>query len=278
VLANTFDWLSDQGKDPWLESESIPRPLADSGGPWLHVIAEREGWLTNAEIARAYRNGGGMDRFGLPQSHPERRGPFIVQRFQRIAFQLWVDRTPNMPPPGSVVGILTGDMAKQAGIVPAQALAGSSQPALETFSETASAAQAAEQFALSLINQSRKEHGLAPVAIDGSLQRMARAFAADMAARNFFSHTDPDGRGFSDRLKASAITGWGYASENLGYGSGYKTPSDSVRVNHEMMMAETPPEDGHRRNILNERARRVGIGVVQRASDGRVYYVTNYTD
>lgn len=284
VLANTLDWLSDQGKDGWLNSLGIPERLADSGGSWERVVAEHEGWLTNPEIARAYRNGGGIERFGLPQSRPERRGSFIVQRFQRAALQFWLDQGANTPSPGTVVGVLSGDIAKQAGIVPSQALIPDSQnPSVGARAGDSAGASIianpeAEQFAISLINQSRKNLGLPPVVMDSSLQRLARAFAADMAARNFFSHTDPDGRGFADRLKTWGIQNWTLALENLGYGNGYKTPLDSVRANHEMMMAQTPPDDRHRRNIINERARKVGIGVVQRASDGRVYYVTNYTD
>ena len=84
LLANTMDWLSDAGKDPWLAATyGVPGPLPDKGGSWEQVVAERESWLTEAAIGQAYRDGGGFNRFGLPASKPETRGAFVVQRFQR---------------------------------------------------------------------------------------------------------------------------------------------------------------------------------------------------
>ena len=121
VLANVMDWLSDAGKDPYLATLGIPPPLPDAGGAWEQVVAERENWLSEPAIATAYRQGGGSNRFGLPASRPERSGPFVVQRFQRYAFQLWVEAVPGMPPVGSVVGVLAGDLFKQAGLLPAEA-------------------------------------------------------------------------------------------------------------------------------------------------------------
>ena len=59
--------------------------------------------------------------YGLPASKPVKAGPFIVQRFQRISLQLWVEDVPGMPQKGSVVGILGGDYLKQAGLVPSDA-------------------------------------------------------------------------------------------------------------------------------------------------------------
>ncbi|MHB1005272.1 MAG: DUF6782 family putative metallopeptidase [Chloroflexota bacterium] len=118
-LANTMDWLSDAGKDPFLAALGIPMPLRDAGGSWQQVVAERESWLTEPSIAIAYRRGGGYNLYGLPASRPERAGPFVVQRFQRYVFQLWVEAVPGMPSAGSVVGVLAGDLLRQAGLVPA---------------------------------------------------------------------------------------------------------------------------------------------------------------
>lgn len=119
VLANAMDWLADAGKDPWLETLGIPRPLPDAGGDWSRVVAEREGWLSEPAIAQAYQQGGGYNRYGLPTSRPLLAGPFLVQRFQRYAFQLWLEDVPGMPAKGSVVGVLVGDLLRQAGLLPA---------------------------------------------------------------------------------------------------------------------------------------------------------------
>ncbi|MER3406286.1 MAG: hypothetical protein C4289_14920 [Chloroflexota bacterium] len=62
------------------------------------------------------------ERYGLPMSLPERFGPFVSQRFQRVTLQLWLDTVPGMPAPGTVVRVLAGDLAKEAGLIPAEAM------------------------------------------------------------------------------------------------------------------------------------------------------------
>jgi hypothetical protein len=128
VLANTFDWFTQAGKDEWLASvASVPVPIKDdgSGGNWEAAKQTRLGWLTDPGIRSTYLAVGSVDRaielYGLPASYPEQRGPFVIQRFQRIAFQRWTDSVPGMPPPGSVVRVLAGDYLKEAGIIPASA-------------------------------------------------------------------------------------------------------------------------------------------------------------
>ncbi|HZW32252.1 MAG TPA: endo-1,3-alpha-glucanase family glycosylhydrolase [Isosphaeraceae bacterium] len=128
VLANTFEWFTDAGKDDQLlATYGIPRPIRDdgSGGNWEKAKQIRLGWLTDDAIRAKFLAAGSVDRaielYGLPMSRPERHGPFIVQRFQRIAFQHWIEAVPGMPPPGSVVRVLAGDILKQTGLIPASA-------------------------------------------------------------------------------------------------------------------------------------------------------------
>lgn len=128
VLANTFQMLEAAGKDGWLDAvKGIPLPIKNdgSGGNWQRAKDTRMGWLTNDAIRNKFLSAGSVDRaielYGLPMSKPEKRGPFIVQRFQRIAFQLWTDAVAGMPSPGTVVRVLGGDMLKEAGLIPAKA-------------------------------------------------------------------------------------------------------------------------------------------------------------
>lgn len=58
---------------------------------------------------------------GLPMSRPGRRGPFMVQRLQRIAFQYWVEAVPGMPPRDSVTPVLAGEVRRQLGMIPPEA-------------------------------------------------------------------------------------------------------------------------------------------------------------
>lgn len=128
VLANTFDWLSEAGYDDWLLSTAgIPWPVQDDGaqGDWHRAREIRLSWLTDRAIRQAYLTPGSVeaaiDRYGLPTSRPERHGPFVVQRFQRIAFQHWVEAVPGMPPRGSVTPMLAGELLRQLGLLPAEA-------------------------------------------------------------------------------------------------------------------------------------------------------------
>ena len=133
-LANTFDQLTEAGKDSELVPIGIPPAVGDdgSGGDWARARATRLGWLTDPAIkARFYARPGSVSGwnedaaiqlYGLPASAPVKSGPFVVQRFQRIALQAWVESVPGMPAKGSVVGILGGDLLKERGLIPAEAV------------------------------------------------------------------------------------------------------------------------------------------------------------
>ena len=128
VLANTFEWFTTAGLDQQLlQTKSIPLPIQDDGsnGDFNKAKATRLSWLTDPAIKGTYLGAGSEDAaiqlYGLPMSKPEQHGPFVVQRFQRIAFQHWTDSVPGMPAPGSVVRVLGGDLAKELGLVPAAA-------------------------------------------------------------------------------------------------------------------------------------------------------------
>lgn len=134
-LANAFEQLTAAGRDSALTEVGIPPPVVDDGsaGDWVRARAVRFGWLTESAIrsrflanpnpsaVRTWNEGAAIQLYGLPASRPVRSGPFVVQRFQRMSLQLWVEDVPGMPPKGSVVGILGGDLLKQHGLVPTEA-------------------------------------------------------------------------------------------------------------------------------------------------------------
>ncbi|MFN8534540.1 MAG: hypothetical protein U0556_13455 [Dehalococcoidia bacterium] len=132
VLANSLDWLSDAGRDDWAFERSVPRAIKDDGsnGDYAKAVEIRLGWLTEPAIERRYREApaGGrwtiedsIARYGLPASRPEKFGPFVVQRFQRVALQYWVEEVAGAPPKGSVVPVLAGDLLAEAGLIPPEA-------------------------------------------------------------------------------------------------------------------------------------------------------------
>ena len=130
-LANLYEILESSGLDDYLESNGVPRPIADDGATTHEEAIEiRLGWLENETLRDAYfanPNPGRIARWsrgdaiylrGLPMSRPERMGPFIAQRFQRAVIQLWVEDVPGGQPPGSVTFVNGGDIFKQAGLLP----------------------------------------------------------------------------------------------------------------------------------------------------------------
>ena len=137
-LGNTFEMLEKAGYDQWLlDTKGIPLPIKEdgSGGDWNRARQTRLAWLTNQKITAKYlanpnpegiaswSEDRAIELYGLPMSYPEKHGPFVTQRFQRVAFQLWVDEVEGMPVVGTVVRVLGGDLLKEACLVPSHALA-----------------------------------------------------------------------------------------------------------------------------------------------------------
>jgi uncharacterized protein YkwD len=114
-----------------------------------------------------------------------------------------------------------------------------------------------------ITNQIRSSYGLAPFRRDARLDAAARLHSQDMAARNFFAHTTPEGLTPDDRAAAQ-----GYPSgvgENIAYG--YAT-ARAVMIG---WMAST----GHCQNILGA-ARDIGVGTAPSARGG--YYTQDFGD
>ncbi|MFJ4922628.1 CAP domain-containing protein [Streptomyces sp. NPDC088725] len=115
--------------------------------------------------------------------------------------------------------------------------------------EAPSAPVSAENAVLALVNQERAKVGCAALTADASLGALAQDFSDDMAARDFFDHTDPDGRTPWDRADAAGVSNLG--GENIARGQ-----ADAQAVMDAWMNSE-----GHRANILNCDYTRIGVGV-----------------
>ncbi|MFF1377958.1 CAP domain-containing protein [Streptomyces sp. NPDC058308] len=107
----------------------------------------------------------------------------------------------------------------------------------------------AEAEVITLVNQERAKAGCRPVQADDRLAALAGAFSADMAERDFFDHTDPDGATPWDRADKAGISGLG--GENIARGQ-----ADARSV-----MAAWMDSPGHRANILNCDYKTLGVGV-----------------
>jgi len=120
-----------------------------------------------------------------------------------------------------------------------------------------------------LINGERAGDGSAALTHDEALRRVARAHSEDMARRDFFDHTNPDGLDPFDRLAMDSISYYA-AGENIAWNQGYADPA-AVAVTGWMNSA------GHRANILNATFTNAGLGAAHSESDGSWYFTQLFT-
>jgi uncharacterized protein YkwD len=106
---------------------------------------------------------------------------------------------------------------------------------------------------VALVNQERLDAGCGALTVDAKLTAAASAHSTDMADRNYFSHTTPEGVTFDQRIENA-----GYAApggENIAQG---QDSADDV-------MAAWMKSKGHKQNILNCQFTTIGVGL---ATDG----------
>lgn len=106
-----------------------------------------------------------------------------------------------------------------------------------------------EEQVLKLTNDIRIENGLSPFKANRELNYAADKYAELMSAKNYFSHTGPDGSTPWERMKAVGFQAQ-TMGENIAFGQ--QTPEAVVKA-----WMDSP---GHRANILNPRYTQLGVG------------------
>ncbi len=101
---------------------------------------------------------------------------------------------------------------------------------------------------------------------NAQLEQAAQAHAADMATRNYFSHTSQDGRTFDQRISATGYS-WSTLAENIA--AGQTTPEDVV--------AGWLNSPGHCQNIMNASLKELGVGyALNTGSTYQTYWVQDF--
>ncbi len=113
---------------------------------------------------------------------------------------------------------------------------------------------------VTLTNAQRQQQGCTPLAVNASITAAAQGHADDMANRDYFEHTTPDGVTFDQRIRNAGYSSPG--AENIAKGA--STAEQVVQ-----MWMDSP---GHRRNILNCDLNTIGVGF---NSDG-LYWVQDF--
>lgn len=101
-----------------------------------------------------------------------------------------------------------------------------------------------------LVNIERAKVGLAPLTLETQRTHVAQAHSIDMATRNFFNHTNPDGQDPFARIRAAGIS-YRAAGENIAMG----------QTSAQQVMTSWMNSSGHKANILNSNFKRLGVGV-----------------
>ena len=133
---------------------------------------------------------------------------------------------------------------------------------------------------LAVINQARANQGLAPLTITAGLTKSASAHTSVMASGCGLSHQCPGEAALGDRETAAGVS-WSSAGENIGDGGPVSDTNSAIASMAvgltNSMLAEQPPDDGHRRNILSTDYHHIGISVF-RDSSGTVWMTQDFSD
>jgi len=103
---------------------------------------------------------------------------------------------------------------------------------------------------IELTNQKRVEYGIQPLSLSFQLTQAANKKAKDMAKRNYWSHTTPEGKPFWAFVEENNYN-WSHLGENL-------AADFDVAENAIDAWFNSP---AHRKNILNAEYQDIGVGV-----------------
>ena len=142
-----------------------------------------------------------------------------------------------------------------------------------------------------LINIERRHAGLRPLALDTMLIAIARGHSRDMAERDYFSHSSPEGEDFLSRYKkkgfvCSVRVGQhiSVGAENISQNNLYSSVTymdaeahyswNSLEEIARSTVGDWLKSPGHRENILQPVFRSHGVGAA--IKDGKVYITDNF--
>jgi len=126
---------------------------------------------------------------------------------------------------------------------------------------------------LNLLNDERSAAGLSRLQLDDLACKVATDHANDMIRGQFLSHWGSDGRTAYHRY--SFAGGTDALLENVGLAQDIQSLAPNSVISdfldiHQSMFGEVPPDDGHRRTILNPYHSHVGFGLAFRGHSLRL--------
>jgi uncharacterized protein YkwD len=119
------------------------------------------------------------------------------------------------------------------------------------------------------INQDRAANNLPALAWEPKLEKSTRQHDLVMAGGCGLMHQCHNEPDVGTRISNQGLQ-WQTVGENIGEGGPVMTNDadwNMVVMLHQGMMAEKPPDDGHRRNLLSQDFHRIGISIYIDASN-----------
>ncbi|MFC4065037.1 CAP domain-containing protein [Actinoplanes subglobosus] len=118
---------------------------------------------------------------------------------------------------------------------------------------------------LAHINAARVDEGLKELTLDTNLSKAAALHTQLMIDGCGLSHKCSGEAELGDRFSAQDVS-WRAAGENIGYGSSGSSDAAKVQAANgltDSMLAEVPPNDGHRKNLLSPNFTKIGLSIVR---------------
>jgi uncharacterized protein YkwD len=133
---------------------------------------------------------------------------------------------------------------------------------------------------LDQINAWRADAGQPPLVMASGLVASAHKHNLTMSAGCGLKHQCSGESGLGTRISAEGVT-WRAVAENIGWSSRAANTTSAILAAasglNTSMHNETPPDDGHRRNMLSASYHRIGIDVIRDAS-GQVWLTQDFAN
>jgi uncharacterized protein YkwD len=190
----------------------------------------------------------------VTSARPTRSAPVIATASPK-SFASQSPAVPSTSPSG-----VSGNFAPKLPAVPGTGATSSSQDARAVFDA---------------INHARLAQHLPALTWSSRLQLSAQRHNLVMAADNTLAHQVGDEGSLGQRENQAGIR-WSFAAENIGWTT--TRSLDGALGIQSSMLAESAPDDAHRRNILSRDAHAVGIAVLVDAQHGRLWLTEDFAD
>ena len=170
---------------------------------------------------------------------------------------------------GAAAALLAPQTAAQA--VPVRTAAPAAAPAATSFSYTNHKDWATAVF--NQLNAERAQNGLPALKWTDKLYYSAHRHNLQMGQANTLSHQLPGEASLGDRISVF-YPSWSALGENIAWNSN-RSQAGALAL-ETSMYNETPPNDGHRRNILSTTFADVGVDVIDDRTHGRIWLTTDF--